>query len=73
MGRTLELFELESNPAGEIKCNHVKGTVVSPGPGRNYPKVLTRELTGGDRLSTVTNTTTPIMMIHWGEIIHEIP
>ena len=42
MGRTLELFELESNPAGEIKCNHVKGTVVSPGPARNYPKVLER-------------------------------
>ena len=62
------MSELESNP-GPIKCNHVKGAVAGvrlgrvsaqlPGPGPGRP-------------GTVTNSTL-IMMIHWGEIIHEIP
>ena len=57
------MSELESNP-GPIKCNHVKGAVAGVRLGR-----VSAQLPGP---GTVTNSTL-IMMIHWGEIIHEIP
>ena len=63
------MSELESNP-GPIKCNHVKGAVAGVRLGR-----VSAQLPGpgpGPGPGTVTNSTL-IMMIHWGEIIHEIP
>ena len=59
------MSELESNP-GPIKCNHVKGAVAGVRLGR-----VSAQLPGLGP-GTVTNSTL-IMMIHWGEIIHEIP
>ena len=72
MGRTLEYFELESNPAGKLSVTMSKGPgcitgTQDPGLSAIIPR---SSRVGCD--STVTNTTTPIMMIHWGEIIHEI-
>ena len=42
MGRTLELFELESNPAGKLSVTMSKGPLYHRdsglGPCRNYPE-----------------------------------
>ena len=43
MGRTLEYFELESNPVGKLSVTISKGPlyrrVLGLGPCRNYPEV----------------------------------
>ena len=71
MGRTLELFELESNPAGKLSVTMSKGPLYH----RTQVSVLAAIIPGPRELAVTPGCdkhNSPIMMIHWGEIIHEI-